>query len=83
MGSATTVMALGGDYDTTRAVDLRAMIGRIEGVDFADFNYTNNKLTVKFDPDQVNLSELQVIVVRERKHLARSVERLGRGERTC
>jgi allophanate hydrolase subunit 1 len=82
MGSATIVMAFGGDYDTTRAVELRATIRRIEGVGFVDFNYTNNKLTVKFDSDEVNLSELQAIVARERKHLACSVEKLGRGEST-
>jgi hypothetical protein len=75
MNGATAVMALGSDYDATRAVGLRARMVRIDGVDFVDFNYTNNKITVKFDPDLVSLRELEGVVVRERKHHARFVKR--------
>ena len=70
MGNATTVISLGSDYDAARAMDLRALIARMEGVDFVDFNYTNNKLTVRFDPDRASLKELKDLVMREKKHRA-------------
>lgn len=76
MGSATMVMALGSDYDAARAVGLKALIARIDGVDFVDFNYTTNKLTVKFDSDRLSLRELESVVMREKQHHARSVMRL-------
>ena len=72
MGNATTVMSLGGDYDATRAVALETRVARTDGVDSVDFNYFNNKLTVKFDSGRVSLAELEVIVMRERKHRTRS-----------
>ena len=72
MGNATTVISLGGDYDATRAVALETRVAGTDGVDSADFNYANNKLTVKFDSDRVSLRELEAIVMRERKHRARS-----------
>ena len=72
MGNATTVMSLGGDYDATRAVTLETRVARTDGVDSVGFNYANNKLTVKFDSDRVSLAELEAIVIRERKHRARS-----------
>jgi len=74
MGNATTVISLGGDYDATRAVALKTRVARTDGVDSVEFNYANNKLTVKFDSDRVGLAELEGIVMRERKHRAR-VER--------
>ena len=74
MRVATAVMALGVEYDAKRAERLRASVAGIDGVDFADFNYTNNKLAVKFDPDRVNLEKLQGIVARERKHQDRSAD---------
>jgi copper chaperone CopZ len=75
MGNATVVMSLGGDYDTTRAVLLESAIERIEGVESVVFNYTNNKLTVKFGPDQATLKEIQGLVARERKHHVRTAAR--------
>ena len=72
MGNATTVMSLGGDYDATRAVAFETRVARTDGVDSVDFNYFNNKLTVKFDSGRVSLAELEVIVMRERKHRTRS-----------
>jgi len=72
MGNATTVISLGGDYDATRAVALETRVARTDGVDSVEFNYANNKLTVKFDSDRVSLAELEAIVMRERKHRARS-----------
>ena len=47
-------------------------MARTDGVDSVEFNYTNNKLTVKFDSDWVSLAELKAIVMREKKHRARS-----------
>ena len=74
MGNATTVISLGSDYDAARAIDLRALIAGMEGVDFVDFNYTNNKLAVRFDPDRASLKELEDLVMREKKHRARGEE---------
>jgi allophanate hydrolase subunit 1 len=76
MGEATAVMSLGGDYDASRAVALRTRIARIPGVDLVEFNYTNNKVTVRFNPDQVNPVELKDLVTRDRKHRARSLKKL-------
>jgi hypothetical protein len=72
MGIATSVMALGNDYDAARAVGLMARIVKIDGVDFVDFNYLTNKVTVRFDPDRASLKELKDIVMRERKHQEKS-----------
>jgi copper chaperone CopZ len=72
MGNATTVISLGSDYDAARAATLRTQVARTDGVDSVEFNYANNKLTVKFDSDRVSLAELEVIVMRERKHRAHS-----------
>ena len=72
MGNATMVMSLGGDYDATRAVALETRVAKTDGVDSVDFNYANNKLTVKFDSGRVSLTELEVIVMRERKHRTHS-----------
>ncbi len=68
MGSAVVVMTLGPRYDVTRAAGMRARVEKIDGVDFVDFNYTNNKLTVKFNPDRASPSELKAIATREKKH---------------
>jgi allophanate hydrolase subunit 1 len=64
-------MALGGEYDAVRAVGLMARVVKIRGVEFVDFNYTTNRLTVKFDPDRVSLEKLRGIVTREREHRER------------
>ena len=68
MGSAMMVITLGNDYDATRAASIKARLVRIDGVGFVDFNYINNKLKVNFDPDRVSLSELEAMVMREKKH---------------
>ena len=68
MAHATLVMGLGGDYDPTRAAALYAVLSTIGGVDFVEFNYTNNKVTVSFNPDRVSLSELSNILLREKEH---------------
>ena len=72
MGTATTVISLGGDYDATRAVALETLVASTDGVDSVEFNYANSKLIVKFDSDRVSLAELEAIAMREKKHLARS-----------
>jgi hypothetical protein len=74
MGIATTVMTLGSDYDASRAMGLRSQIARFNGVDHVDFNYTNNKLTVRFDPDRVSLTNIEALVKREKKHRTRRTE---------
>ena len=71
MGNATTVISLGSDYDAARAVALEAAISRIDGVESVVFNYTNNKVTVRFDSDRVGLGELKAAVTREKKHRSR------------
>jgi allophanate hydrolase subunit 1 len=76
MGTATMVMGLGGDYEATRAVALRTRIARIAGVNFVEFNYTSNRVTVRYDPDQLSQKELENIVTREKRHQARSVTKL-------
>jgi allophanate hydrolase subunit 1 len=76
MGTATMVMGLGGDYEATRAVALRTRIARIAGVNFVEFNYTSNRVTVRYDPDQLSQKELENIVTREKRHHARSVTKL-------
>jgi copper chaperone CopZ len=73
MGNATAVISLGSDYDATRAVALETQVARTDGVDSVEFNYTNNKLTVKFVSDRVSLAELKAVVIREKKHSSRSV----------
>ena len=80
MGNGTTVISLGSDYDAARALALEAAIARIDGVESVEFNYTNNKVTVRFDPDQVNQEELKGLVMRERKRRARSVKELQSSE---
>jgi len=72
MGNGTTVISLGSNYDAARALALEAIIARTDGVDSVEFNYTNNKLTVRFDPDQVSLGEVKAMVTREKKHRVRS-----------
>ena len=72
MGNATAVISLGGDYDAARAAALRTQVARTGGVDSVEFNYTNNRLTVKFDSNRVSLAELKAIVILEKKHHARS-----------
>jgi allophanate hydrolase subunit 1 len=67
MANATLVMGLGGDYDPTRAAALYAILSAIGGVEFVEFNYTNNKVTISFDPDRVSLSELTDILSREKE----------------
>jgi hypothetical protein len=74
MGSALVVITLGTDYDATRAAGIKARLGKIDGVDFVDFNYTNNKLTVKFNPDRASPSELKALVMREKKHRVGQVQ---------
>jgi len=75
MGSGTTVMSLGSEYDAARAVALEAAVERVRGVDHVEFNYTNNKVTVRFDPDKTNLKEIMDLVTRERKRHIRSLAR--------
>ena len=80
MGSATMVMTLGNDYDVTRVVELKAAIASLNGVDLLDFNYTNNKLTVKFDPDRVSLSELKRMVAQQEKlHIRQAKDPQNKG----
>jgi len=76
MGTATMVMGLGGDYEVTRAVGLRTRIAGIAGVNFVEFNYTTNRVTVRFDPDQLSQKELENMVTREKGHRTRSVSNL-------
>jgi hypothetical protein len=68
MGNAVVVMSLGPEYDVTRVAGMRARLAKIDGVDSVDFNYINNKLTVKFNPDQASPRELKAIATRERKY---------------
>jgi copper chaperone CopZ len=68
MEKATAVMTLGSDYDASRAVGLTAKIAKLDGVQFVDFNYMTNKVTVNFDPARVSLKDLKDIVTRERGH---------------
>ena len=79
MGKARMVITLGSDYDTTKAAGLKARIAKIKGVGFVDFNYTNNKATMEFDPDRASSVELEAIVKQENKHCARSVAKPARG----
>jgi hypothetical protein len=79
MEKAMMVVALGNDYDTTRAAGLKARAAGINGVEFVDFNYTNNRLTVRFDPDRASLTEIKDLVERERKNCARSVAKPASG----
>jgi len=66
MGNGTTVISLGSDYDSARASALKAAIARIDGVDHVEFNYTNNKVTVMFNPDRTSLKKLADMVAREK-----------------
>jgi len=68
-------MTLGVSYDTKRAGRLRALVAAIDGVEFADFNYANNRITAKFDPDRLSPQRLQDIIAQERKHRLCSAER--------
>ena len=80
MGSGTTVMSLGSEYDASRAGALKAAVERVDGVDHVDFNYTNNKVTVRFDPDRTDLKELTDLVAREKKRHTPSVIERNVGE---
>ena len=73
MGNGTTVISLGSDYDTPRAVALEAALSRVDGVDHVEFNYTNNRIIVRFDPDRTSLKELVELVAREKRPLTNSV----------
>ena len=61
------MMTLGAGYDARRAERLKALVAGIGGVDFVDFNYTNNKITVEFDSDQQSLERLKDVVAQESK----------------
>jgi len=76
MGEAVAVMSLGDNYDTTRALALRTRIARIAGVNLVEFNYTNNKVTVQYDPNQVSQEELKNLVMRDMKHRPSSSTKL-------
>jgi len=76
MKTATMVKALGSEYDATRAVALRTRIGGMAGVDLVDFNYTNNRVTVRYDPDLLSQKDLEDLVAREKRHRTRSVMEL-------
>ena len=67
METGTIVISLGSDYDPARASALKAALARTDGVDSVEFNYTNNKLTLRFDPRRVSLAKLEAMVMRERK----------------
>ena len=73
MGNGTTVMSLGGEYDAARAVAFEASVERVKGVDHVEFNYTNNKVTVRFNPDRTNLKEIMDLVDREKRHRVHSL----------
>ena len=72
MESGTSVISLGSEYDATRAAALKAAIVGIDGVTDVEFNYTTNKITVRFDPDRTNLKELARLVVLEKVRHPRS-----------
>jgi len=65
-------MSLGSEYDATRAAALKAAMVEIAGVTDVEFNYTTNKITVRFDPDRTNLKELARLVVLEKVRHPRS-----------
>jgi copper chaperone CopZ len=69
------VLALGSDYDTRRALALKAALARIRGVASVDFNYITNRVTVSFDPDKVGPKELEGVITREKKHKVGSTVR--------
>jgi copper chaperone CopZ len=75
MGNGTTVISLGGEYDAARAVALEAAVARVDGVGHVEFNYTNNKVTVRFDTERTNLNEIKDLVTREKKSYTRSLAR--------
>jgi len=75
MESAMAVMALGGDYDASRAMGLMAKMAKIGGVQAVDFNYTTNKVIVNFDPARVSLDKVKNVVTRERRHPIHSGKR--------
>ena len=79
MGNGTTVMSLGSEYDAARAAALEAALARVDGVDHVEFNYTNNRVTIAFDPDRTSLKEIEDLVTREKKHHTHSLVRQGRG----
>jgi len=68
MENGTAVISLGSEYDSARAAALEAAVERVKGVDHVEFNYTNNKVSVRFDPDRTNLKEIMDLVAREKKH---------------
>ena len=69
------MISLGSEYDAARAVALEAAVARVDGVDHVEFNYTNNKVTVRFDPDRTNLKEIKDLVTQEKEHHTRSPAR--------
>lgn len=76
MESGTTVISLGSEYDATRAAALKGAIAGIDGVASVEFNYTTNKVAVRFDPDRTILKEITDLVAREKKrHILSVVER--------
>ena len=76
MATATMVMGLGGDYDSTKAGALYAVLSDLDGVEYVEFNYTNNKVTVSFDPDRVSLKELESIIIQEKNHRDRPTQKI-------
>jgi|SRR5271157_3696348 len=77
MGNATTVMALGSEYDTARAAAMMASIAKMQGVESVDFNYTMNKVTVKFDSDRLSLKVLEGVILGEKRHRNHSAEKVA------
>jgi len=75
MNNGTTMISLGSEYDAARAVAFEAAVERVKGVDHVEFNYTNNKVTVRFNPDRTNLKEIMALVAREKRHHVHSLAR--------
>ena len=80
MESGMTVISLGCEYDATRAAALEAAVARVDGVGHVELNYTNNKVTVRFDPERTDLNELADLVAREKKRHTRSIVERNVGE---
>ena len=66
------MISLGSEYDATRAAALKAAMVEVAGVTDVEFNYTTNKITVRFDPNRTDLKELTRLVVLEKKRHPRS-----------
>jgi len=76
---STIVAALGDGYDTTRALRLESLLRGVDGVNFVGFNYVNDRVTVRFDPDRADPKKLRGIIDEERKQHSRHVKKVRKG----